>query len=576
MNLLEQIGSAYNKRGKNIISVTGNVDDLAWNERLKRYATLEELLFAGLEREFLCLRLDGARGVQLYNEKDLGELEGANRVYQTAKRGDQKLSEEKLLPAFAASRHQPLASLVLLSELATAVEVARKANYTVEGADSVKRKVRPLCVVVQYVGAILPNGELGKLPELDRQRLVQFLSWASSPSLAHGGNLVILVSKTRAEVNGQVLALPASEAIELALPTAEQRQQFVERYSAQAQQAAVTFAEGPEDFVASTAGLKLSGIEDLLEEARRSERPVGRSDVLTLVNKALEAELGGIIRLNIPGHGKKDVIGNGVAVEVLEKVFKRCDNIDTAVSAVLVSGPNGGGKTFILEAMAAESGRVVIELAGLRGSYFGETDKFFEMLRFYISTYGRIIIMVDEAHTAFGSVHKSDTHETEKRLAGNIIKMMGDPKMRGKVLWCLMTSRPDELDPDVKSRAPIQIPIFDPEGEDRVRLVKEMLGRKKIELDLAEVAKIVDLTLNYSLRDYDNLVRETLARDDKDPNKALEDWAASQSIATQRRMQSLIASQHCSYPRLLPAWIREIAGGVEAEIQSLRLLLGHH
>ena len=37
----------------------------------------------------------------------------------------------------------------------------------------------------------------------------------------------------------------------------------------------------------------------------------------------------------------------------------------------------------------------MIELAGIRGQYFGETDKFFELLRWHIQTFGKILILVD-------------------------------------------------------------------------------------------------------------------------------------------------------------------------------------
>ena len=40
------------------------------------------------------------------------------------------------------------------------------------------------------------------------------------------------------------------------------------------------------------------------------------------------------------------------------------------------------------------------------------------------------------------------------------------------------TMRPDELDPDVKSRAPLQIPILDPEGEARQRFLQELFQRR--------------------------------------------------------------------------------------------------
>src|SRR5262249_21765158 len=155
--------------------------------------------------------------------------------------------------------------------------------------------------------------------------------------------------------------------------------------------------------------------------------------------------------------------------------------------------PNGGGKTFNMEALAADSGRVVIELTGLRSMWYGQTDSFFEKLLLRIKTYGKILILVDEAHTAFGSVHASGPQDVEKRLAGNIIKMMGDRSLYGKVLWGLMSSRPDELDPDVKSRAPIQVPLFDLEGDERKQYVVKLFARKKISIADEDMPKVLSI-----------------------------------------------------------------------------------
>jgi SpoVK/Ycf46/Vps4 family AAA+-type ATPase len=243
------------------------------------------------------------------------------------------------------------------------------------------------------------------------------------------------------------------------------------------------------------------------------------------------------------------------------------------VSAVLVSGPNGGGKTFQMEAFAAESGRIVIELTGLRGMWFGQTDKLFERLRWHITTYGKVLILVDEAHTAFGSVHRSDTHETEKRLAGNIIKMMGDPSLRGKVLWALMTSRPDELDPDVKSRSPLQIPIFDPEGDARQRFIRDLFQRKGVPLNETDLPQVFHKTEHYSARDFDNLVREVKAQG-QPVLEVLQIWQASTAIVQQRRLQTLIAALHCSYSQLLPLWLRNMEGeAIQKEVEQLKWML---
>jgi SpoVK/Ycf46/Vps4 family AAA+-type ATPase len=319
--------------------------------------------------------------------------------------------------------------------------------------------------------------------------------------------------------------------------------------------------------------LKLTSLEDLLETSRRTGEPVRRKNVLEEVNLILEAELGDVVKVNIPGHSPKDIIGSEATTAILRSIFQRCDNPETAVSAVLVSGPNGGGKTFQMEAFASESGRIVIELTGLRGMWYGQTDKLFERLRWHIATYGKVLILVDEAHTAFGSVHQSDTHETERRLAGNIIKMMGDPRFRGKVLWALMTSRPDELDPDVKSRAPLQIPIFDPEGEARQRFIQELFQRRSIALSPEELQHVFQHTAHYSARDFDNLVREVRAQG-KPVGEVLQIWQASTAIVQQRRLQTLIAALHCSYPQLLPEWLRSMrTDAIQKEAEELKWTL---
>ena len=330
------------------------------------------------------------------------------------------------------------------------------------------------------------------------------------------------------------------------------------------------FERSQQAFIEDTAGLKLTSLEDLLETSRRTAEPVKRQHVLAEVNLLLEAELGEVVKVNLPAHSPQDIIGSAATTTILRSLFQRCNHPETAVSAVLISGPNGGGKTFQMEAFAVESGRIVIELTGLRGMWYGQTDKLFERLRWHMSTYGNVLILVDEAHTAFGSVHRSDTHETERRLAGNIIKMMGDPRLRGKVLWALMTSRPDELDPDVKSRAPVQIPIFDPDGEARQRFILELFQRRSIALRAEELQDVFQQTTHYSARDFDNLVREVKAQR-KPVLEVLQIWQASTAIVQQRRLQTLIAALHCSYPQLLPDGLRNMrAEAIQKEVEALQ------
>ncbi len=563
-SFIDAVGHSYNRRGKRVILLTGNVLDQFWSPRLRSFSPLEQALYQELRDKFLVLRVDAASGISFYDTADEQELLKVCQLAEHIASKGQKLGDVEA--QMAQTQHQPLPMLILLRGMSNAVTRLWAGD---------KSRFRPLSLIMQFAGSLFPDGDFDRLSELDRQRLVTFLNWINDPFFSKNGNVILLVSDTKSEINRRVLALPVTEHVEIPLPSATERAHFVTQYGVVCtpSDAALQFELSREAFVEDTAGLKLTSLEDLLETSRRTGEPVRRKDVLAEVNLILEAELGDVVKVNIPGHSPKDIIGSEATTAILRSIFQRCDNSETAVSAVLVSGPNGGGKTFQMEAFASESGRIVIELTGLRGMWYGQTDKLFERLRWHIATYGKVLILVDEAHTAFGSVHQSDTHETERRLAGNIIKMMGDPRFRGKVLWALMTSRPDELDPDVKSRAPLQIPILDPEGEARQRFIQELFQRRGITLDAEELQHVFQHTAHYSARDFDNLLREVRAQG-KPVGEVLQIWQASTAIVQQRRLQTLIAALHCSYPQLLPAWLRSMrTDAIQKEAEELKWAL---
>ncbi|MCK4760666.1 MAG: AAA family ATPase [Candidatus Aminicenantes bacterium] len=561
---LESLSQAYTLRRENIIILTGDVNGLFYSREEDNYISLEQILNSELKDKFNLVRMDIAGGITFYDRDTAEEVtrvcESTDGYYTPAGRVD------ALKRMIGSSMHNPLQALVLLQGMGEAFVRVRR----------LEPHIKPMCLVFQFAGALFSAGDYSRLSELERQRLISFLSWVSGPLFRESPELFILVNSVKSELNAKITALPHAEHIEIDLPGKEDRRKFVQHFTGRNK--GIRFSHGKGTFVEDTAGLALHNIKDLLEVAARTKETLTRKHVVKEVNDILQAQLGDIIRIKYPAHTSKDIVGFKETGEIFTTIFERCEDQETAVAAILVSGPNGSGKTFQLEAYAAESGRVVIELAGIRGSYFGETDRFFELLRWHIATFGKILILVDEAHTAFGSVHSGQTHQTEQRLSGNIIKMMGDPRYFGKVLWGLMTSRPDELDPDIKSRAPVQVPIFDLEGEERKQFVLEMFKRKKISLSEADVNKALSLTTYYSARDYRNLVAEVLAQRRKKPEitvlEVLTGWQASKSIKRQREFQEMIAALHCSYPNLLPEKYRDLPDNVlMRKVEELKILL---
>lgn len=583
---LDRIDDSYRNRRKNAVILTGNIYDLFKNENENGetdFVSLDRLLRSELGSKFNLMNLDLS---ELMFDSEDSERE-ILRVCAEADKLQTKTKEDdqgRLRPMIGnikkiidGNRHSPLANLETIKLISEVFSFLRGARSKLQETGS-KEKIesfKPLCVIIQHAGAFFPTGSWSQLSESDRQRLALLLNWFTEPKFIESDELIILVNRVKTEVNNELTSLPNIAHIEISMPSEGERAKFVEIFT---ESNSVQFEKGREHFVKSTAGLTISSIKDLLEVAKTTGSPITPKQVLEEVNSILKAQLGDIITIKYPEHKPSDIVGYKATGEIIADIFERCEDPETAISAVLISGPNGGGKTFQFEAYAGASGRVVVELKGLRDSLFGGTDAIFERLRLVVTTLGRVLFLIDEAHTAFGSVHGKDTHETEKRLAGNMIKMMGDPTLRGKILYGLMTSRPDELDPDVKSRAPIQVPVFDLEDEERVQFIIEMFKRKKIDLesDKVELALVIEKTIDYSARDFDNLVREvkTRRRKNKDikVSEVLELWSASKSIKRQRRLQTLIAAQHCSYPKLLPEGLRD-EEAVAQEADRLKMLL---
>jgi len=554
---LNELNRLYRQRKKNVILMTGNIHDSFWDMTTNDFAPMDQALYRALREQFTVVFVDMA-GVSFLSEDD--ELNFA-RVWKSL---EHLLPAEALRPedleAFrnmlANNTFQSLAALVMLKHLTDRMVRFRKTH----------NELKPLAIIVRLAGTLFPEGEINRLPELDKNRLAFFYSWLTQPEFREEKDFFILLSRTNSEINSLIRSLPHTANISIPLPDEAQRRQFIEHFLKDPKTSESLKLEGGEErFVADSAGLTLEVIKDLFEEAVSTKTPLTRNMLMAEINNLLREHLGDIIEVEIPAFGPDAVIGNDEHKQILDDVFERCEHRDTAVPAVLVSGPNGGGKTFLLQAYAGKSGRVVIRIKNLRSMYYGQTSVMFELFRWYVLTFGKILILVDEAHTAFGSVHSPTTHEAEKQLAGNIIQMMGDERNLVKVLWGLMTSRPDELDPDVKSRSPIQIAVFDPEGEKRVAFIRELFKRKAVPLDdlsPADWDSLIAKTANFSARDFRNLTAEMLHARRKNPQisvlQVLDYWRAGMAIVREREFQMHVAAMHCSYPALLPERFRKM------------------
>jgi ATP-dependent 26S proteasome regulatory subunit len=147
---------------------------------------------------------------------------------------------------------------------------------------------------------------------------------------------------------------------------------------------------------------------------------------------------------------------------------------------------------------------------------------------------------------------------------------MGDTSYRGRIVWMLLTSRPDLLPIDLKrqGRAEVHIPLFYPQDEAEVREMFKVMARKnKVALALEELPPVrTDRHLSGS--DIESIViaarRNALAAGRPEVHKmdldgALNDFVPS-AQGLEKEMQELAAVLECTQLNFLPPdWRAKVA-----------------
>jgi SpoVK/Ycf46/Vps4 family AAA+-type ATPase len=93
---------------------------------------------------------------------------------------------------------------------------------------------------------------------------------------------------------------------------------------------------------------------------------------------------------------------------------------------------------------------------------------------------GPVVVIIDEADAALGTRQADGDAGTSSRVFSMIAAQMGDTRYRGRIVWMLLTSRPDLLPIDLKrqGRAEVHIPLFYPQDEAEVREMFRVMARK--------------------------------------------------------------------------------------------------
>ncbi len=386
-------------------------------------------------------------------------------------------------------------------------------------------------VIVPYADALLPAGDASFMSYQDRQIYLAFHRWSLDQALTKGDNIVVLITESLNAINPSLLSNPKVAAVEIPMPDQATRQEvitflaprlpkshlelFAERTgglrtvqltsilasseghglseaerldvirpllagTADAEQRAATLAT-------ITAGMTPAEITRLIEPNKVLPDDKPNQDVLQVIHsrkrEMIEKECAGLIEFIEPSHGLESVGGHEHIKAELMAIAQTVKNGDATLApmGLLAVGPMGSGKTFVIKAFLKEAGLSAVALKNFRSKWVGSTEANLERVLATVKAMGPIAVIIDEGDRSFGSGGGEESDGgTSSRIIARLKEFMADTENRGRVLFVMMTNRPDKLDTDIKrpGRLDRKIPFFYCETpEERAQVLKAVLNR---------------------------------------------------------------------------------------------------
>jgi transitional endoplasmic reticulum ATPase len=406
-----------------------------------------------------------------------------------------------------------------------------------------------VAVILEYAEVIAPAGDSNFQSDGDRAAIVTLHRWSFLPEIERSDNVVILISENLTDLAPKIVSNPKVAVVEVPMPDdgtrkaaakladARMSEKDADRYAeitaglkaiqilsiltpppateeeAREREAFIAnILTGPDaaqrakKLAALTSGLNQDEIAKLLApgaqpidlSADRSER--ARADVDRLIarrkREILERECFGLVEFVEPEHGFEVVGGMDEVKKDLTLIANSIRDGQTArvPMGILFTGPMGTGKTFVAEAFAKECGLTTIKLKNFRSKWVGATEGNLEKILNVIRAIGQVVVIIDEGDRAFGNTDSEGDGGTSSRVIARIKEFMSDTSNRGRILFLVMTNRPDKLDVDLKraGRLDRKIPFLYSQTPEEVENIARASIRKN------RIATDVDLT---SIRD---------------------------------------------------------------------------
>jgi SpoVK/Ycf46/Vps4 family AAA+-type ATPase len=253
----------------------------------------------------------------------------------------------------------------------------------------------------------------------------------------------------------------------------------------------------------------------------------------------------------------------------------------------LIAGPVGTGKSFMVTAFAGEIGIPIVKFRNFRSKWQGVSESNLEKTLNILKAMAPVGVMIDEADAFLGDRNQEGDSGTSNRIFAQIASFMGNTEYRGKIIWFLITCRPDLLPIDLKrqGRAEEHLALFYPEtNEEREELFETLVRKLKVKIQKFSVSDLLkkyrfdssgaDLEAILIRAKFSAAMNNHMIVTREDLEETIRDFIPP-AYPYEIELQNLVAVLECTSREMVPKKFQNLERQkLITQIRELKILLG--
>jgi SpoVK/Ycf46/Vps4 family AAA+-type ATPase len=445
-----------------------------------------------------------------------------------------------------------------------------------------------IVLIIDFAETVVPNTDISHYTEEDRFCLVTLNRWARDPIFTQGDVSIILLTENLGDISLRLVRSPITVKVKIPLPDETVRKSFLD-FLIRKQKLLLDDLLSTNEVAKITSGLNLVNLNQIGAEAYQENRKIDMEYLRLMKKEIIEAEAIGLLEFIECEHDLTMISGHDFVKNRFKSAASaiRRGRLDVLPMGYLLSGPVGTGKSFMVTAFAGEIGIPIVKFRNFRSKWQGVTESNLEKVLNILTAMAPVGVMIDEADAFLGDRNQEGDSGTSNRIFGQIASFMGNTSFRGKIIWFLITCRPDLLPIDLKrqGRAEEHLALFYPETmEEKEHLYRTLVRKLKLRIQKANINEMfrkyhfdfsgADLESILIRAKFNAAMHNHITVTKKDLEETMRDFVPP-TYPHEIELQNLVAILECTSREMMPRRFRSLdRSKLVSEIQQLKTLLG--